>query len=253
MTSKIPQNTQNYLTVMLENKIQANHGESLFANIEGYRQKYIQEVTTAPTPPKTDAEKAQEKKKQLEASLAGGFGSGEPTPKSYSKGKGVKSPTEIMFGDMSAGDIATAGGMYAGGALAGWLSGMGAAKTIDKMNQKSFEGLLGKAAESAGLSKATVLTNIGGQIEDLTGKSWVDAQLSNISRGQLGLVAQGAGSPWVPFAMPGKKQTALPKYQRTTKDDRDRAWLQQAVQDTKLMQQAQRLGINRIPVGVRIP
>ena len=52
MTIRIPQNTQNYLTVMLENKIQANRGESLFANIEGYRQKYIQEVETAPAPAK---------------------------------------------------------------------------------------------------------------------------------------------------------------------------------------------------------
>ena len=204
---------------MLENKIQANRGESLFENVEGYRQKYIQEVTTAPTPPKTDAQKAQEKKKQLEASLAGGFGSGEPTPKSYAKGKGVKDPTEIMFGDMSAGDIATAGGMYAGGALAGWLSGLGAASTIDKMNQKSVGDLIGKASESMGLSKAAILTNIGGQIEDITGKSWIDAQVGNIARGQLGLVAQGAGSPWVPFVMPGKKQTALPKYTRKSKED----------------------------------
>lgn len=245
MTIRIPQNTQNYLAVMLENKIQANRGESLFANIEGYRQKYIQEVTTAPIPPKTDAEKAQEKKKQLESSLAGGFGSGGPTPKKYSKGRGVKDPTEIMFGDMSGADIAKAGGLYAGGALAGWLGGMLGARTIDAMNQRSkaFTGVLGKAAESAGLSKAAVLTNIGGQIEDLTRKSAVDAQLANIGRAQIGLDVQGVGSPWVPFVMPGAKKTKLPEYEGGSQEQRDFAALNKAIQRQTILNKAKKLGI----------
>jgi hypothetical protein len=211
MTSKIPQNTQNYLSVMLENKIQANRGESLFVNIEGYRQKYIQEVTVAPTPPKTDAQKAQEKKKQLEASLAGGFGSGGPTPKKLKPGKykeaSLENTRDILFGDTDDKGLALAATAYGAGTLGGWLSGLAGSEIGAKAAKSSFSGLIGKAAKSAGLQASTVLKSLGGQIEDITGKSWLDAQLGNIAKGQLGLVAQGAGRPWVPFVMPGQKVT----------------------------------------------
>lgn len=249
MTIRIPQNTQNYLAVMLENKIQANRGESLFANIEGYRQKYIQEVTTAPVKEKTDEEKAKEKKKQLEASLAGGFGSGGPTPKTLKPGKyrdaSLQNVRDITFGDTDAEGLVGAGIAYGAGTLGGWLGGMLGARTIDAMNQRSkaFTGVLGKAAESAGLSKAAVLTNIGGQIEDLTRKSAVDAQLANIGRAQIGLDVQGVGSPWVPFVMPGAKKTKLPEYEGGSQEQRDFSALNKAIQRQTILNKAKKLGI----------
>lgn len=261
MISKIPQNTKNYLTVMLENKIQANCGEGLFANIEGYSQKYIQEVATATAPEKTEEEKAEEKRKQLETSLGkalkgeekiGGFGSGGPTPKPLKPGKyknaSLENVRDIAFGETDATGIGLAAAAYGAGTLGGWLSGLGAASTIDKMNKKSVGDLIGKASESMGLSKAAILTNIGGQIEDITGKSWIDAQVGNIARGQLGLVAQGAGSPWVPFVMPGKKQTALPKYTRKSKED-----LTAQVYDDVIAQGRRRKAIADLMRGGHLP
>ena len=265
MTIRIPQNTQNYLAVMLENKIQANRGESLFANIEGYRQKYIQEVATAPAPAKpkekTQEEIAAEKTEQLKTSMGkaltgeekiGGFGSGGPTPKTLKPGKyrdaSLQNVRDITFGETDETGIGLAATAYGAGTLGGWLSGLGAASTIDKMNQKSVGDLIGKASESMGLSKAAILTNIGGQIEDITGKSWIDAQVGNIARGQLGLVAQGAGSPWVPFVMPGKKQTALPKYTRKSKED-----LRNQAYDEVIAQGRRRKAIADLMKGGHLP
>lgn len=215
MTIRIPQNTQNYLTVMLENKIQANRGESLFGNIEGYCQKYLKEIAPATASKdeekideETPEEKAAKKTEQLKISLGkalkgeeniGGFGGGEPTPKSYSKGKGIKNPLEITFGETGAEGLLGGGIAYGIGSLPaflGKLAGTKIAKDPSGKLSKKMAGPLGG-----------FLSKLGGQIEDITGKSWFDAQIGNIGRSQMSLVAQGAGSPWTPFVMPGRSKS----------------------------------------------
>lgn len=232
MSINIPQNTKVYLAAMLENKIQSVGVENVFENIEGYKQKYLiqklqeQEATTSDLMtgyeggPQTFGDKLKQKKKErkekeekqknLDAlqkeAETGGFGSTtEPTKK-------MKPPStsEIMFGDMSGGDIAAAAGLYGGGMFGSWLQKMAGSNSI--------------------------LGQLGGQIEDLTGKSWVDTQVANISKGQLGLVAQGAGSPWVPFYMPGRSKV---KSQKERQDDET----DELIRQRKRRDEAQKYGI----------
>lgn len=232
MSINIPQNTKIYLTAMLENKIESIGAEKLFNNIEGYKQKYLtqnlheQEATTSGLMtgyeggPQTFGDKLKQKKKErqekeekqknLDAlqkeAETGGFGS------TTDPNKKMKSPSasEIMFGDMSGGDIAAAAGLYGGGMFGKWLQKMAGSNSI--------------------------LGQLGGQIEDLTGKSWFDTQVANISKGQLGLVAQGAGSPWVPFYMPGRSKV---KSQKERQDDET----DELIRQRKRRDEAQKYGI----------
>lgn len=42
------------------------------------------------------------------------------------------------------------------------------------------------------------------QVGDISGAGWAEAQLGNIGRSEMQLAAQGAGSPWTPFVLPGR-------------------------------------------------
>lgn len=256
MSINIPQNTKVYLTAMLENKIQSVGVENLFENVEGYKQKYLtqslQEKETKQsdlatgygsnfwetpkdgeeedrnTPDlsnsydkikermrqrKEEKKEQEQKQKNLDAlqkeAETGGFGGDYADPKSTTKMK-TPSASEIMFGDMSDVDIAAATGLYGGGMFGKWLQKLAGSNSM--------------------------LGQLGGQIEDLTGKSWFDTQVANISKGQLGLVAQGAGSPWVPFYMPGRSKV---KSQRERQDDET----DELIRQRKRRDEAQKYGI----------
>jgi len=230
MTVKIPQNTQKYLTLMLESKIQDNQGEKLFENIEEYKKKYLIELDIPGTEKSNWAskdpygemkEKIRKKKEEKERvqtgirqTTSGGFGSGgsEPSakPEKYYGKDYERSVGEITMGDSSFEDIMGAAGLYGLGLLGAGLR-----------NLKGSNTLLGQ---------------LGGQIEDLTGKSWFDTQVANIAKNQMGLVAQGAGSPWVPFYLPGKSKSK-PKAERERDDVDD------AIRDRERRDKAQKYGI----------
>ncbi len=204
---------------MLENKIQANRGESLFANIEGYRQKYLQEIAPATAnkdeeeiDEETPEEKAAKKTEQLKISLGkalkgeeniGGFGGGGETDKPIKPGKykeaSLKNVRDITFGETDDAGLIGAGLAYGIGSLPSFLGRLGGTK-IAKDPTGKFSKLM--ASPVGGF-----LSKLGGQIEDITGKSWFDAQIGNIGRSQMSLVAQGAGSPWTPFVMPGRTKS----------------------------------------------
>lgn len=42
------------------------------------------------------------------------------------------------------------------------------------------------------------------QVGDISGAGWAEAQLGNIGRSEMELAAQGTGSPWTPFVLPGR-------------------------------------------------
>jgi hypothetical protein len=199
MNYTIPANTKEYLSALLEQKIQNNANECLFDNMVGYREKFMNEQLAPPieTP---EEKKRKEEEAKLKADMAkstggfaGGFGGGGAgTGKKLKKGE----VGNILFGDEP--EAAALGGLaaYGVGSLPGFLGSL----TRSGMGPKSFKSLLAGPL-------GPMVSKLGGQIEDISGKSWLDAQIGNIGRSQMKLAAQGAGSPWTPFVLPGEKRT----------------------------------------------
>jgi hypothetical protein len=57
------------------------------------------------------------------------------------------------------------------------------------------------------------------QISDISGAGWVDAQIGNIGPSELKLAAQGAGSPWTPFVLPGQAKSERKGYDPNKETD----------------------------------
>jgi hypothetical protein len=222
------------MTELLESKIQSNKDECLFENIREYRQKYIHEKTIPyPEKFKEDDEYIDQmtsfgnlktdgissKNPTSNFGIGGGTGYRKVKQNQYNQEKGLspKNMSKILFGDSE--DAILYGPLaYGGGVLASWLGKMAGGK---------MGGKLGSMAQQ-----------LGGQIEDLTGKSWFDAQVANIGHSQMKLTAQGAGSPWTPFVIPGKK-----KIDRRSKEDIETEELGKKIRTTELQQRAKKLNI----------
>lgn len=243
MIIRVPEDTKKYMTELLESKIQSNKGECLFENIQEYRQKYIPE-TTIPYPEKFKEDDEYVDQMTSFGNLkTSGSNSLNPTPNfgvgggtgyrkikqnQYNQEKGLspKNMTQILFGDS---DDALVGGaaLYGAGSLAGWISSMGG----PSLGPKGLKNIMRSPVGG-------FLQKLGGQIEDLTGKSWFDAQVGNIGQSQMRLAAQGAGSPWTPFVLPGKK-----RIQKANPQDIENEELGRKIRTAELQQRAKKLGI----------
>jgi len=257
MKNKIKSDTKNYLVYMIENKIQTNPQDSVFENKRIYEAWYnpmdwyrsaaeaAGEVKKAVVG-KSEEEQEEDRKKfkkDMEP-FGGGFGGGKPNVK---KGDESPSVTKTLFGDESEmsetekeaeeeqtnpllkalgiGSMAALGGAAAMGAnaLGGYLKGTG-----------KFGKYLGQAVAS-----------LGKQAEEISGKTWIEAQLGKIGQSQLELAAQGAGSPWTKFVIPEKKPAKLVSPQERAKaeqaaKDKD---LSDAIKRQEMINKAKKLGL----------
>jgi|LakMenEpi03Aug12_release.lakeMendotaPanAssembly.Ray.scaffolds.fasta_scaffold173763_3 hypothetical protein len=195
MRYKLPNDTKDYLLFMIENRIENNPQDSVFKNKKCYEQLYILEQPENKNP------------KAPNETPEGGFGSGKPRKKKTELQPGFG---EIMMGDAredSSDDeevedsnpllkLVGAGTAAGIGALAGGVLGKAASSIVGKA------GPLGKYGAKA-------LSSLGKQAEEISGKTWIEAQLGKIGQSQMELAAQGAGSPWTKFVIPEKKPTKI--------------------------------------------
>lgn len=235
MTVKLPTTTKQYLVFMIENKISNNPQDSVFKDKNLYNESYnpvdwwntgvekvkeigkkIKDTLLMDTPEDIAKQEEQKKKsnKNLEKNL-GGFGTGGAGGKGKTTGpnplKTILGDNQEIEGEEAEGnpllDLLGVGGTVAAGAAAKKLSDIGADKLLGQ-----FGGVGGKYAAKA-------LSSLGGQLEDLSGKTWMETQLGKIGRSQLELAAQGAGSPWTPFEIPVRKGKDFSSpYDRETAD-----------------------------------
>jgi hypothetical protein len=222
MTYKFPSDTKNYLVLMIENKIERNPQDSVFKDKKLYEAWYdpISWFSTGEKKSKEDAEKEMK-------GFGGGDGTASPAPK---KKKETPEYDEIMMGDsgemtgeeenpftklLGAGGAALLGGAAAmgGKAGAGLLKGVG-----QSLGKFGIGGKLGKG----GLNYAAKgLASLGKQAEEISGKTWIEAQLGKIGQSQMELAAQGAGSPWTKFVIPEKKPSKIISPQERRQADYD--------------------------------
>jgi hypothetical protein len=207
MTYKFPSDTKNYLVLMIENKIERNPQDSVFKNKNSYEQLYILEQPENKNP------------KAPNETPEGGFGSGKSRKKKTESQPGFG---EIMMGDAreeSSDDeevedsnpllkLVGAGTAAGIGALAGGVLGKAASSIVGKA------GPLGKYGAKA-------LSSLGKQAEEISGKTWIEAQLGKIGQSQMELAAQGAGSPWTKFVIPEKKPSKIISPQEKQQADYD--------------------------------
>lgn len=153
-----------------------------------------------------DIDSAEKAKDAMRGTLPGGAGQG------MQGNKDSGSRESKLFGKSHI-NLAGAAGLYAAGEAAS-LASKGGKYVSSKMITKAFDampndGIMKKFGKAIGRSGALELANAGtsllNQVSDLTGKSWWDANFDRIGQQQLGLAAQGAGSPWVPLAVPQRQ------------------------------------------------
>lgn len=79
-----------------------------------------------------------------------------------------------------------------------------------------------------------VATGLLKQIGDISGAGWFDANVSRIGRSEMELAAQGAGSPWTPFALPGERTSKPYQYDPNRAQDEAIAAAERAEKIKKL-------------------
>jgi hypothetical protein len=229
MIIRVPEDTKKYMTELLESKIQSNKDEYLFDNIREYRQKYMVEddnyVKKMTSFENLQTSGSNSLNPTPNFGIGGGTGYAKIKPNEYQK-PSLGTSKKIMFGD-SEDALSKGAAMYGGGALAGWISSMGGPSLGPKGLKNIMRSPIGG-----------FLQKLGGQIEDLTGKSWFDAQVGNIGQSQMRLAAQGAGSPWTPFVLPGKK-----RIQKANPQDIENEELGRKIRTAELQQRAKKLNI----------
>jgi hypothetical protein len=221
MIIRVPDDTKNYMAELLESKIQSNKDECLFENIREYRQKYMAEDKDYVNKMTSFGNLKTTGSNSINPTANFGIGGGtgfRKVKKDQYKSPSIEKTKRIMFGDSDDEDAMWGGaGMYAGGALAAWLGSMAG----------KVGGKLGSMAQQ-----------LGGQIEDLTAKSLVDAQVAEVGRNQMLLQTKGMGSPWVPIYLPGKK-----KIDRRSRQEMEDEELGKKIRSTEIKQKARNLNI----------
>jgi hypothetical protein len=229
MIIRVPDETKNYMTELLESKIQSNKDECFFENIREYRQKYMVEDDDYVNKMTSFGNLKTTGSNNINPTPNFGIGGGtgyRKVKKDQYRSPSLETTNKILFGDS---EDALAGGaaLYGVGTLASWLSSLGGPKMGPKGLKKLMSGPMGG-----------FLQKLGGQIEDLSGKSWFDAQVGNIGQSQMRLVAKGAGSPWTPFVLPGKK-----RIEKSNLQDIENEELGRKVRSAELQQRAKKLNI----------
>jgi hypothetical protein len=207
MSYKLPNDTKDYLLFMIENRIENNPQDSVFKNKKCYEQLYILE---------------QPEDKKLEPPQ-GGMGSGQKRKNPKDKSPGF---TEILMGDEDEDkqykdktevdktkkeeDEDTDNPLYkllgaAGVSLLGGAAKAGGDYVAGALGKVAGTGLGGKALKYG----AQGIASLAKQAEEISGKTWIEAQLGKIGQSQMELAAQGAGSPWTKFVIPEKKPTKV--------------------------------------------
>lgn len=206
--------TKEYLLSSLNEQIKENNNDTISNSLKNYSSLY--EVKNAT---KIDS---------------GGFG-GESI-QSKARGKG-KSPgvMEIGFGDTDAMGIGLAAGAYGAGAAAEWLGGLLGQKLGTKAMGMGTDTVMGSLKKKLGVGGAKFIEKLGGQLADIGGKSWFDAQVGNIGQKHMETMAQGGGSET--FVIPGRR--AEPKY----KAEDPNAELRKQVEDEGLKRKARKYGL----------
>jgi hypothetical protein len=162
-------------------------------------------------------------------SFGGGFGTGVGEKETDTS----KSFRNVLFGSKSKGLMGTspeasALGLYGAGKAAGFgadiLDAFGAQKLGGWLTKKGIGstpvGFLGKALQSKAISAIPGLgADILRQFETLSGASRFDANVGRIGPSEMELTAQGAGSPWTPFAIPGKTKAERKGYDPNVEQD----------------------------------
>lgn len=189
-------------------------GTGNLTNVKPQMPQYVK----GESPEEIAAEKTK-KKKEMQKWGSGGFGVGGPTGK-----KGDKGPGNILFGDTEEEDIGLGGAAAAYGAgkafgtIADVIDATGAqqAGNFIASNLPKGSGLLGSLGSAVASKAIMSIPGLGSklfrQLENLSGSSWFDANVSKISQNQMGLAAQGAGKPFVPLVIPGEVKNKVAQY-----------------------------------------
>lgn len=183
MSLKIPNNTKKYLIECLN-----KHNNS---NIDFYSTKILKESRWDKLFGKNKPNMKDFLDKNPEQT--GGFG--EVDPKDPEEGTG-----EFNFDDI--GDFITdlgAGGVMG---IVGGAAGSGAISSA-KARASSLAKKIGTTIGKIGILGTPFMINPLAMAAKLSGGDWVRENLKGIALGQEGLVAQGAGSPWVPLRTSG--------------------------------------------------
>ena len=209
MSYELPNNTRLYLESSLSSRITNSPKEDCF---EYWINESLMDTLIGKT--KKDSKKKEDPAKtvtakSLKAATSGGFGSGGGST------AGIKYPKERDVEDTLLGDekdrdgvgLGTVAGLYAAGAGADILGDLLGGKLGKKATTMAAKGgILGTLGSKAFGKAGSLVSQLGGQIETLSGKDWIDANIANIAQNQMQLAAQGAGSPWVPLAGKVKKK-----------------------------------------------
>jgi len=202
MTYKFPSDTKNYLVLMIENKIETNPQDSVFKDKKLYEEWY-DPISWLSTGEKRTKEEA---KKEMS-----GFGDSDEQ-KQKEEDQDETSPFLKLLG---------AAGAMGAGAAAGALGKKGAGLLKGAAGALDRTGILGKVGGSALKYASRGVASHGKQAEELSGKTWVEAQLGKIGQSQMELAAQGAGSPWTKFVIPEKKPSKIISPQERQQADYD--------------------------------
>jgi hypothetical protein len=227
MTYKFPSDTKNYLVLMIENKIETNPQDSVFKDKKLYEEWY-DPISWLSTGEKRTKEEA---KKEM-SGFGGGEGSGQPRLKNKEDSPNFG---EILVGDSDEQKqkeedqdetspflkLLGAAGAMGAGAAAGALGKKGAGLLKGAAGALDKTGILGKVGGSALKYASRGVASLGKQAEELSGKTWVEAQLGKIGQSQMELAAQGAGSPWTKFVIPEKKPSKIISPQERQQADYD--------------------------------
>lgn len=223
MTKKLPLDTKNYLVLMIENKIENSPQDSVFQNKKLYEEWYnpmswewVKNLKTNTLgPSEEELKKKREKASEDMKKVPGGFGESNPQKK---KQDGPPSFTQTLMGDSEevTGEeenpllkVLGAAGMIGAGGVAGALGKKGAGLVKGAGQALDKFGILGKMGGSALKYASRGVASLGKQAEEISGKTWVEAQLGKIGQSQMELAAQGAGSPWTKFVIPEKKPSKI--------------------------------------------
>lgn len=195
MNKFLPNQAENYLIKSLNERISCDLKKELSESLQKYSQIVLQEKN--------------------------GGGAGKGFAGLDKKGKGT-SDKGVLFGDEDSSKLGSAAGLY--------LLGKGAktlADVVDTTGAQRFGDLATSMIPSLpkvsgfggdivkGLGSAVIkgIPGMGAallrQLHDISGAGWFDANIEKIGRSQLELSAQGAGSPWTPFVIPGKTKAEV--------------------------------------------
>lgn len=174
MSLKIPNNTKNYLLECLNKH---NNSNKDLNSIETLKESTWDDLFG-------------KKKGNKYPAMEGGYGKGGPKDPEEGTGEFDLSDVGDFITDLS------------GGGLIGLAVGAGAA-TAGKSKATGLAKKIGGVAGKIGALATPFMVNPLAMAAKLSGADWVREQLKGIALGQEGLVAQGAGSPWVPLRTSG--------------------------------------------------